>query len=58
MAVEITIKPNPTSLGEQIQTDGYVLLYLSGNKIQVKGQLDIQTLMPYVAKIIMEKMTK
>jgi hypothetical protein len=57
--VEIIIKPEPTSLGESIRTEGYVILYMTPNgKIQAKGTMDIQALMPYISRMIMEKIAK
>ena len=39
-------------------TNGYLLLYMDGNKIKMKGQMDFSALAPLIAKALVEKMQK
>ncbi len=39
-------------------TNGYLLLYMEGNKIKMKGQMDFSALAPLIAKALVEKMQK
>ena len=41
-----------------IKTDGYVLLYLQGDKVKCSMDLELKALAPHLMKYAMEKMAK
>jgi len=43
---------------ENIPTDGYLILYLDGDKVRSTGRFDTKVLMPIITKIVLEKMAK
>ena len=41
-----------------IRTNGYIVLYLVGDRIQFKGDIAIASLAPYLMKIMAERFIK
>lgn len=55
--IEITIvKKDEDFSQETVNTDGYLLLYLEGTKVRMKGQMDLSALTPILTKLVLEKM--
>ena len=50
------ITTNDNNVISTVHTDGYLLLYIDGNKVKMTGNLDIKALTPLVTKVLMEKM--
>ena len=57
---EITIKITEIETGEtkNVDTEGFLLLYLDGQKIKMQGKLDIKVLAPILTKIALEKLSR
>ena len=53
----ITITKNDGTR-EDIDTDGYILLYLEGDKIVATGNIGLKALAPIIMKYTMEKLSK
>jgi len=58
LRIKIEDSENPQQSATLIPTNGYLLLYLEGNKIQMKGQMEFNAIAPLLAKAFMEKMQK
>ena len=57
--IDVTILDKDTGKTETLNTDGYLLFFLTENdKIKVQGKLDMKILAPILAKTILERMSK
>ena len=43
---------------ERITTDGYLLLFLEGDRVKTSGNIDLKALTPILTKIVLERMNK
>ena len=43
---------------ENIETDGFLLLYMKDDTIKMTGHMDIRALTPILTKVLMEKISK
>lgn len=55
MPTIVTIS-SENSAQETLRTDGCLVIYLEGEVIKFKGQINLKSLTPVLTKIIMEKM--
>jgi len=46
------------SIEKNINTTGYLILYLEGEKVRFVGNMDIRALTPILTKIALEKLVK
>jgi len=56
----IEIKVNDTETGRQddVQTQGYLLIYIKDENIEFHGKMSIKSLAPILTRFVLEKMTK
>lgn len=55
---EIKITDTETGETKNFDTDGFLLLYLNKEKIQMQGNMDIKALYPILTRIALEKLSK
>jgi len=55
---EVIVASKSGNTEENISTDGYVLLFLEGDKIKVKGTIDNKALIPIITKLMADKLSK
>ena len=48
----------PTQEITDIRTDGYLLLYIAGEKIKTSGDIELRALAPLLAKLALEKLSR
>ena len=56
--LNIRIIDNDSGETEEVDCEGYLLLYLKGEKIKIQGKLDMKTLAPILTRIALEKMSR
>jgi spore maturation protein CgeB len=47
-----------SQVATDIRTDGYLIVYLEGDKFKMEGNLEIKALTPILMKIAVDKFTK
>jgi len=58
--IKISIIKNPETDKQEtidITTNGYVLLFLKGDKVKTSGDIELKALAPLLMKVVMEKMS-
>ena len=64
MSKKIQIIDEPGEVGElsnenrEYNSDGYILLYVKGDRVKVTGELELKSLAPLLMKALAEKMMK
>ena len=43
---------------EEVDTEGYLLLYLKQEKIQMQGKMDLKAIAPILTRIALERLSK
>ena len=56
--LEINIVNTENGNRDLIETDGFILLYLKGDKIKTHGSIDLGALAPVLTKIALERLTQ
>ena len=54
--IQIDDKSSTEQSSQLVETDGYLLLYLKEERIQMQGNMDLAALTPLLTKIVMKKM--
>ena len=54
----ISITDRETGEIKNVDTAGYLLLYLDQEKIKMQGKLDVKVLAPILTRIALEKLSK
>ena len=49
---------NTGQVDKTITTNGYILLYLDGDKLRADGDIELGALAPFLIKTLAEKMSK
>lgn len=55
---DITVTAKTSTDKENISTDGYIIIFMDGNKMKFKGTLEPKVLMPIIGKIMADKLSK
>ena len=55
---EIRITDLETGESKNIDTDGYLIFRLEGEKIRMDGKMDIKALAPILTRIALEKLSR
>ena len=56
--INIFNETTPDKKDVEIETNGYLILYLVNDKIKMTGAMDIVALSPILTKIVLEKLVK
>jgi len=54
MSIEIEVKQDG-AIEQAVETTGYILMYLDGNLVKVKGNMSLKSLAPIITKMVMDK---
>ena len=56
--LEIKITDLETGETKNVDTAGYLILYLDNDKIKMQGKMDIRALTPILTRLALEKLSK
>ncbi len=56
--IEIRVTDPESGESKTIETEGYLLFRLEGDKIRMSGKMDIKALAPILTRIALEKLAK